>query len=311
MQFIKETLQKNKDFLNEYNSLFKSWTGKTCLSETFEQTNLEKRKFLELIYFGIITESIRFLDTEGESEELKKIQNLADAFLNRKTRNFFEVLHLPWKASIREANKNYKAIVMTLHPDNLPLNCPNELKDMCNQVLQKINEAYSVLSDEKKRQKYLEEKETQNFSNTLSLYEKGLKLLELKNFKEALSTFQSIKEAPFCPNDITLYMLWAEMQAYPENLKDSVKAGEIKQKISKSPLELRISPLFWFVNGLFYSKVGQYDKATLLFKKVLKINKDFVEASRELLKINKKIMELNKSNKKPFFQKWFPFKKSG
>lgn len=310
LQFIEETLQKNKDFLNEYNNLFKNWTGKTRLFETFKQTGFEKRHFLEMIYFGTVTESIRFLDTEEESGELNKIQNLADAFLNRKTHNFFETLHLPWKASIREVNKNYKAIVMTLHPDNLPPNCSDELKNMCKKVLQKINEAYSVLSDEKKRQKYLEEKETQSFSNTLSSYEKGLKLLELKNFKEALNTFQSIKDAPFCPNDITLYILWAEIQAHPENLKDPVKAGEINRKISKSALELRISPLFWFVNGLFYSKVGQYDKAILLFKKVLKINKDFVEASRELLKVNKEVMELSKSDKKPFFQKIFPFKKS-
>ena len=311
LQSIEGTLQKNKDFLIEYNNLFKSWNSKIQLIEAFKKTELEKRKFMEMVYFGIVTESIKFIDTEKDSERLQKIQNLADAFLNKKTHNFFETLHLPWKASIQEVNKNYKAIIMAIHPDNLPPNCPNELKDICKKALQKVNEAYSVLSDKQKRQKYLEDKETQSFSSTLSLYEKGLKLLKMHNYQEAFNTFQSIQDAPFCPNDIFLYMLWTEMQAHPERLKDPMKAGEIKQKISRSPMELRISPLFWFVNGLFYSKVSQYDKAILLFKKVLKINKDFVEASRELLKINKEIIALSQNDaKKPFFQKIFPFKKS-
>lgn len=311
LQSIEGTLQKNKEFLIEYNNFFKSWNSKVQLVEAFRQTEIEKRIFLEMVYFGIVTESIKFIDTEKENEKLQKIQNLADAFLNRKTHNFFETLHLPWKASIQEANKNYKAIIMAIHPDHLPPNCSDELKDICKKALQKVNEAYSVLSDKQKRQKYLEDKEAQSFSNTLSSYEKGLKLLEMHNYNEAFNIFQSIQAAPFCPNDIFLYMLWAEMKAHPEKLKDPIKAGEINQKISKSPIELRISPLFWFVNGLFYSKVGQYDKAILLLKKVLKINKDFVEASRELLKINKEITALNQNNeKKPFFQKIFPFKKS-
>ena len=101
------------------------------------------------------------------------------------------------------------------------------------------------------------------------------------------------------------------MQMFPERLSDPTKAGEMREKISRSPIELRASPLFWFVSGLFYSQTGQYEKAASLFKKVSAIDSGFVEAGRELLQMKKEIKRLAEQNKKPsFLQRLLPMKKS-
>ena len=308
---IQETVQKNRDFLSQYNDVLKGMTGKTNLEELVAQTKLEKRRVLELVYLGIASDSLKLAEKKEGRQDIAKANDLADTILTQKERNLFEVLRLPWKASIAEINKNYKDIIKVIHPDNLPPGCVRELKEKCEKTLKKVNAAYDILSDEQKRREYCEQKEMHKFSNTLSSYEKAVRLLKAGNHKEALELFNSIKEAPFCPDNIALYILWAEMETYPERLGNKDEAGKIRQRISKSPIELRISPLFWFVSGLFYSKVHQYEKAGMLFKKALKINRDFTEASRELLKVNSQIKDSFSKNKKSFFKTFFPFKKSG
>lgn len=311
---IEEKVQGNRDFLRQYNDFFKSLLKTVSLEALLQKMKIEKRRFLEMVYFGLAARSLRLVTVRPQesSKELQRIYNLADALLSKKSRHLFEVLHLPWKASIEEINKNYKAIVKAIHPDNLPSDCSDQIREKCDKTLKKINEAYNVLSDEQQRREYCEEKERHSFSNTISNYEKGLKLLKSKSYKEALTVLESIKAAPFVPSDISLYILWAEIKANAEQLKTPSLAGEIRHRINRSPLELKISPLFWFVNGLFHTEIDNYEKARHLFKKALQINPDFVEASRELLKANKSQIaaELEKSKKPAFLRKILPFRKS-
>ena len=308
---IQEASQKNRDFLSQYNDILKSMTGKINLTELVAQTKLEKRRVLELVYLGIASSSLKLTERKEGRQDIRKANDLADMILTQKEHNLFEVLHLPWKASIAEVNKNYKDIIKVIHPDNLPHGSARELKEKCEKTFKKVNAAYGILADEQKRREYCEQKEMHKFSNTLASYEKAVRLLKAGNHKEALELFNSIKEAPFCPDNVALYILWAEMETYPDRLENKEEAGNIRQRISKSPIELRISPLFWFVSGLFYSKVHQYEKAGMLFKKALKINRDFTEASRELMKVNSQIKDFVAQNKKSFFKTFFPFKKSG
>ena len=307
---IENFVQKNQDFLTRYNTLFKHIKGKKNLSDLLGETRMEKRTFLELMYLGIAANSIKLIEKKEHKQNLIKIKDFVDTILTQKARTLFDVLHVPWKASVTEVNKSYKEIIKIIHPDNLPSHCDVELKEQCEKALKKINTAFDVLSNVQKRRQYCEEKEMHNFSNTVSSYKQGVKLLKMCQYKESLKLFHSIREAPFCPSEISLYILWAEMQTHSGQLENNEMAGKFRERISKSPIELRISPLFWFVSGLFYSKVRQYEKAGMLFKKALKINPDFVEASRELLKANANLRDSLVKEKKPFLSKFFPFKKS-
>lgn len=67
----------------------------------------------------------------------------------KKEKDYYKILGVPKAATLPEIKASYKKLALKWHPDKNPDNA-HETK----QVFQKISEAYSVLSDEKKRKKY-------------------------------------------------------------------------------------------------------------------------------------------------------------
>lgn len=67
----------------------------------------------------------------------------------KKEKDYYKILGVPKAATLAEIKASYKKLALKWHPDKNPDNT-QETK----QVFQKISEAYSVLSDEKKRKKY-------------------------------------------------------------------------------------------------------------------------------------------------------------
>jgi curved DNA-binding protein CbpA len=66
--------------------------------------------------------------------------------------NYFEVLHVDESADIKAIKKAYRALAKKYHPDSTKLSLEESKKMM---IL--INEAYQVLSDADKREKYLQQ----------------------------------------------------------------------------------------------------------------------------------------------------------
>lgn len=66
-----------------------------------------------------------------------------------KNKTYYDWLEVSPKASPEVIEKAYKALVLKYHPDLQQSNSKNS-----EEILQKINEAYSILSDKTKRQEY-------------------------------------------------------------------------------------------------------------------------------------------------------------
>ena len=325
LKAVPAALLKNKGFANQYNRLFSETEKLLSLEELLRRSGMKKRIFSEAVFFAALSRSVVLSPLEENGGEQSRasaeagkgdgeaVRKLAEAFLQRNPRELFETLHLPWKAPVSEVRKHYKMIVSRFHPDRLPKDADDRLKDMCRRILQQAGNANDMLSDAEKRSKYIEEKEAKNLAEVMSIYQKGIAFLKQRSFNEALEQFHSIKNSSFCPKEIALYILQAEIQTLPDPLKDSRKSGEMREKISRVPIELHVSSLFWFVSGLFYARIGQYEKAASFFKKVIATDKRQTEASRELLKIKKEIKRQSAQyqDKKPgLLQKLFPLKKS-
>ena len=322
LKAVSAGLLKNRAFADQYKRLFSELKKPLSLEELFRRSGVKKRAFSETVFFAALSRSIALSplaeggggeqsasSAETDKGDNEAVRKLAEVFLQRKPRDFFETLHLPWKAPVSEVKKHYKMIVRRFHPDRLPKDADDSLKDMCRRILQEAGAADGILSNEEKRKKYIEEKEADNLAEVMSIYQKGIAFLDQKSFKEALELFHSIKSSSFCPKEIALYILQAEIQTAP--LPDPQTSGEMREKISRMPIELHVSPLFWFVSGLFYSRIGQYEKAASFFRKTIAIDKRFIEASRELLKIKKEIKQQMAQHKKPgLLQKLFSVKKS-
>ena len=64
--------------------------------------------------------------------------------------DYYNILGLPPKASQKDIKSKYRKLALKYHPDKVR---PEE-KEQAEQFFHKVNEAYSVLSDEKKREIY-------------------------------------------------------------------------------------------------------------------------------------------------------------
>ena len=70
--------------------------------------------------------------------------------MNKLEKNYYEILEVDKKASPEIIEKSYKTLVKKYHPDLQE----NNLKNIYEEKIKKINEAYDILSDSEKRKNY-------------------------------------------------------------------------------------------------------------------------------------------------------------
>ena len=296
---INRILINHKKFLEDYNFLFQQIKADQTI-ESFINSSPHKNHSLKLLYFGLLTKSI-FL--RGEKKELLNLQKTMgltlDSILEKDSEDLFAILNLSWKASIEEVEQNYKQLVQTIHPDLLPSKAPEPLRKKCEAAFKKINHSYKYLRDTTKRAKYLEQQTEKDFINVIQLYEEGLTYIKNKKYKEAHKSLLKIADHKQAPSNTILYILWAKLKSEDKEISQNRKKGiEVQQSLNSCPIDLRISPLFWYVKGLFFVQAKKYDKAKELFKKALQIEKNFTEAKTELIRIK----HLRAKKKPKFFQ---------
>ena len=312
----------NHPFIKNYQALFdkinKSATLHDIVHELSPKTSDQKstkitaedyRIALEIIYFGIITQSLQIRTMERIIKKSKKLEHLADTILQCGPNDLFLIFGLPEKAPVEEVAMSYKQIVKLLHPDKHPPNISEELKQKCHQAFTKATESHDTLTDPKKRDLYLKKTDDSTFINIISLYEEGLQALYSGNYTLAVHLFSKIQGKPKSPGNTMLYMIWAQIKANPAAMKDKSFAGSMKKQINSIPNEERASYMFWFINGLYCSYTGSYEQSLSLLKKALELKKDFKEAKTEYNRAklmhdkNQSVQSI--SNNKGIFSKFF------
>ena len=295
-----QSIFNNKIFLEKYNNLFKKITNNITFEELLKNSKDSKdsRGTLELIYFGVLIKSIVIINsTETKEDNSKKSEEIINHILKDKTDNLFQILNVPWKASKEEVEKSFRELTKMIHPDKIPLNSSKKLETKYKEAFQKIQESYKILSSTKEREIYLRNQESESFLNILSTYEKGTTLIKSGEYKAGLNLLATIEHSNHVPDNSLIYMLWAKIQLAGNIYTNKEKAGRLKQEIEKCPIDQKVSPLFWFVSGLYYKNIHDYEKALTLFKKTLHLQKNFREAHQEIVLTKAKIKEeLKKQN---------------
>ena len=295
-----DTSLKN-DFIKNYNEFLNTIESEKSLESIIDEKN--KFQSLRFIYFGVLTKSINIKYIENEKINVKQIENLSDSILSKKDDDLFGVLNIPWQASKEEINKKYKQLIKVLHVDNLGNEVTPELKKKSQEAMAKLHSVYKILSDTTDRQKYVKQQEADVFVKNLNSYQKAINYIKSKEFKSAIDLLESIKNHANCPKDINLYMAWAKIKLSGSNANKNI-LGRIKKDLDTCPIDLRVNPLYWFVTGIYYAKLENYEKAIALLNKAIKAKKGFREAHEEKIAIKKHLQKI-KSTDKGFLSKLF------
>lgn len=189
--------------------------------------------------------------------------------------NYYEILGVPKNASKEQIKKAYREKSRKYHPDNNPQN-PNAEK-----IFKNITEAYSILSDDKKRKKY--DSETFNTSNV-----RRNQAYNNRSNKKGYRTVESQMDKIFNPfGSVNL-----EFESFKKNFfgNSSNKGNNFDDIIA---IEKKINEVQKKLDALYQELQEQrddtdYEKQLRLFESELKSTEDYQEAVNFITKINTK-----------------------
>ena len=295
---INKALVHQKKFLKEYNTLFHGLQDGSTVEDIVNSSG-DKNHTLLMLYFGLLTKSLFLRDVEEEKVNLKKTEQLLDFILEQDSKNLFAVLNLPWEASPEEVQIKYQQLVLRIHPQVLPSHAEHQLKEKCEKAFSKINKSYTILNHKDKRKEYLRIRKEEDFIEVMNKYEEGLTKIKQEQYQKGITILEQITDHMHAPSNTNLYILLAQLKTNDEKFSKPQNLAKIKIAIDSCSISLRTSALWWYVKGLYYVKTGQYEPAEELFRKSLKIERDFVLAKRDLLWLKQKVKNLTskKTNK--------------
>ena len=296
-------------FSQKCTALLKLIDGCKTLMEVKDQAvaelGWELNETLFLIYGLLITKVVYINNNKEEKKTQEHTERKIMQFHKlMKTQDYFELLSLPRTAVSSEIKSRLLNVSKVFHPDRYE---KSPLKAVCTEILAHLNRAGDVLLNENERTLYLQKidkKSGEDFLQAFNQYNNAKELLNRSRFQEALTLLEEIKDEGALPLDVRLFYAWAFIKSL-KNLynkegckKTSIKrAGELQdilQIIDKVPLELRYTPLHYFVRALHSAAIGDISMTRQHLDKSLSIDDQFFPARIELARLNSQEKKPNK-----------------
>lgn len=225
-------------------------------------------------------------------EEAKKVKNidehvgrLQSIYSELKDKNPFEIFMyfgLSSNPKAEDVIRIYKEFAKSHHPDTLPKAVSEEIRAMNHTLFSKVTEAYEILSDKEKKEKFLNElkqKEAERQIKSDDLVTQGSQLLSRGRYSEALSLLESAIKLYRSENSM-LHYWWAQLKTSPQISPEEL--SEIEKRLRETSPGMRKTVLWVFVSGLIKKAKGDIAGAAGEFSKALQIDNKFMDARREL-----------------------------
>lgn len=228
--------------------------------------------------------------TQGSGESHAGLSALADKL---HAGNFFELLGLPESAGPDAVRSAYEKLSAQVHPDRFSGES-RTLKELAEQVFQRVTEAYEALSDPRRRQEHLldrkrvereasKHKQAERALEAEIAFRDGEAALRARDYEGALRCFGKALQLYPDEGDHHAHYGWALYLCHPD---DSGMVGEALEHVRRG-LKLashREKPYLFM--GRLYRAMGRADMAERMFTRAVQIQPECVEALRELRLIN-------------------------
>ncbi len=222
-----------------------------------------------------------------------------------KEKDFFQRLGLDRTAGSSEVNKAFLKAARKYHPDNLPADASERVRELSSEIFALLNEAHQKLSNDESRKQYLEALESglegdqvdvTNILEAEAQFNRGCNLLNARKYDAALKAFEDAVKLNPEEGEFHIYRGWAMFMS--KSNRDSMFTRSCREMILHG-LKMRgenVAAGFYFL-GMIEKISGDLDKARKLFKKCLSIDRGFIDAQREL-----RLMEKRQPKKSGFFK---------
>ena len=209
-----------------------------------------------------------------------------------KSKNHFEVLGIPPTAEGSAFKVAFFKLAKTYHPDTA-IGAPPEVASLKAAIFSRMNEAYSVLDNPKRRAEYIDGLQNGGSSkidvaNVLAAEEKYAKVaifLRNRRYQDALALMDEV--IALCPKEGE----FIACRAFTAFLVAQDKAAEKPRAIRAIEEGIKLNPRCveaFIFRGHIEKLTGDTARARASFQKALEINPKHVEAQRELKWLDKK-----------------------
>lgn len=263
---------------------------------TLLETSIGEEQLLPILHFLISEKLAHFGSKASDVKEdfqlrLKRLKRLMHESMDR---DYFHLLGVSQKANEKELFRAYTELAKNFHPDRVPPEAPAELRRLSQDHFAKITLAYETLKDPDRRKTYtreLVEGSAEKVLHNESQFEQGQALLKRGKYTKALEIFSQLATQRQHRSDVHIYLAWAKLKVGSPDDKLEKFLAQMSETINRVPPEERHSAPYFYTKGLFYTQIGEFEKAKTNFKHALALDPDFSEARRDLSVVRAQIKE--------------------
>ena len=237
--------------------------------------------------------------SDQERQLLEKLAQL-------KEQDFFARLGLERNAGSSDVAKAFVREARKYHPDQLPPDTPENIRNLSSQVFSLLNEAQQKLADDRSRQSYLEaleaglSEEKVDVSRILeaeAAFEAGKKMLAARKFRQALEAFEKAASLNPEEGEFLVYQGFARFMSQGGNDKQLARQCEQLIEAGLKRREGNLASAYYFM-GLIKKQTGDIETAKKMFKKALSLDGKLAEARSEL-----RVLEMREEKKGGLFRR--------
>ena len=183
---------------------------------------------------------------------------------------------------VAEIRSKFFGLSKQYHPDRA-FGATPEVRELMEQIFRRVQEAYEIASDPKKKEEYIARKEEEQGGldpktaiKAEIAFTQGELFLKNRNYAKAVELFQQAVDGNAYAVEYKAYLGWAMFLADPSKYTEAAKL--IHEVIKTNP---NLDKGFYFLGCIFKAR-NELSQAENAFKKAVSVNPNNVDAQREL-----------------------------